>query len=103
MHFPRARFLRILAAVLVVLALGPSPSTSVDAAGPWLSKLDPLLQEQALLAGRSRVVLRVANAGALTPVLSLVQLLGGRIIRRLPIIDGVALDVPNLSLPLLAG
>lgn len=103
MHFPRARFLRILAAVLVVLSLGPSPSIPVDAATTWLSKLDPLLQEQGVLLGRSRVVLRVTNAEALSPVLSLVELLGGRIIRRLPIIDGAALDFPNASLPLLAG
>ena len=103
MHFPRAGFLRTAAALLVVLALGPSPSTPVRAADSWLSKLDPLLQEQALLPGRSRVVLRAANLGALSPILSLVQLLGGRVIRQLPIIDGVALDVPNLSLPIIAG
>ena len=65
MNFPRSRFLRILAALLVVLAVGPSPSTRVDAQTNWLSKLDPLLQDYHPLGGRSRVVLRVTNATAL--------------------------------------
>jgi serine protease AprX len=103
MHFPRARSLRILSAVLVVLALGPSPSTRVDAAASALSKLDPLLQQQGGLLGRSRVILRVTNAGAVGSVLSLVQLLGGRLLRRLPIIDGLVLDLPNVALPIVAG
>jgi len=103
MHFPKARFLRILAAVLVVLALGPSPSAPVDAAPASPAKLDPLLQQRSLLPGRSRVVLRAAHAGAASPALSLVPLLGGRVIRRLPIIDGVAIDLPNAALSALAG
>ena len=102
MHFPRARFLRILAASVVVLGLGPSPSTHVEASPALLSKLDPLLQQQAGLGGRSRVVLRAPNAGALSAVQSASQLLGGRVTRRLPIIHSVALDLPNVALSALA-
>ena len=102
MHFPRARFLRVVAVLLVVLALGSSTSTRVDASGNWLAKLDPLLQAHHPFGGRSRVVIRVANAGALSPVISLVQLLGGHVLRSLPIINGLAVDLPNLSLPLVS-
>ena len=102
MHIPRARFLGILAASLVVVAVGPSSSTRLDAQGNWLSKLDPLLHDHLLLAGRSRVVLRATSAGAVTPILTLVQLLGGHLIRRLPIIDGAAVDLPNAMLPAVA-
>ena len=100
MHFPRAMFLRIVAAVLVALTLGPSPSTRVDAEGQ--SKLDPLLQEQAGHSGRSRVILRLPNAGALSPVTSLLPLLGGQSIKHLPLINGVVLDLPNAALAGLA-
>jgi serine protease AprX len=103
MHIPRARFLRILAAVLVVLTLGPSTSTTVDAQSGWFLKLDALLQHQPLFSGRSRVVLRVTNAAAVAPVLSLVNWLGGHLIRQLPIINAVAVDLPNAALPLVAG
>jgi serine protease AprX len=102
MQIPRPGFLRILAAVLVVLALGPSPSTRVDAQGNWLLKLDPLLLDHRLLPGRSRVVLRVTSPSALSPVLAVVQLLGGLSIRPLPIINGIAVDLPNVSVPTVA-
>jgi serine protease AprX len=100
MQFPRARFLRILAAVLVALTLGPSPSSRVDADGQ--SKLDPLLQEQAGHSGRSRVIVRLPNADALSPVTSLLPLLGGQSVKHLPLINGVVLDLPNAALAGLA-
>jgi len=103
MHFPRARFLRILAAVLLVLATGSSTSTRVDAQVNWLSKVDSLLQQPRPLTGRTRVVLRATNAGAVTSLVPAIGLLGGHIIWQLPIIDGVAIDLPNLSLATLAG
>src|SRR5258708_620219 len=103
MHIPTGRILRVLAAVFVVLALGPAlSSTRADAQTDWQSKLDPLLLAPRPLLGSSRVVLRVANAQAVSPVLSLVQLLGGRLIRRLPIIDAMVVDVPNASLATIA-
>jgi serine protease AprX len=97
------KILRVLAAVFVVLGLGPSlSSTRAHAQINWQSKLDPLLQAPRPLLGSSRVVLRVANAQAVSPVLSLVQLLGGRLIRRLPIINAMVVDVPNASLATIA-
>ena len=100
MHFPRARFVRILAAVLVVLALGPSPSARVDAEGP--SKLDPLVQQRVGQSGCSRVIVRLPNADALSPVTGLLPLLGGRSIKQLPLVNGIVLDLPNVALAALA-
>src|SRR5258708_38738902 len=106
MPIPRRRILRLLAAVSLVLAAGAAPSTQVlgPPVGPtvnWQAKLDPLLLARPPL-GSTRVVLRVANAAAVSPILTLVQSLGGRLIRRLPILDSMAVDIPNLSLPIIA-
>ena len=97
----RISIVRVVAATAVFLALSAS-SIHVDASSSWLAKLDPLLQEIQPLSGRTRVVARVTESSALAPVISLAQLLGARVIRTLPIIDAVALDLPNASLPLLA-
>ena len=98
----RIRIVRVAAATAIFIALGAFPSTHLDASSSWLGKLDPLLQELQPLSGRTRIVVRVTGSQALTPIISLAQLLGGRVIRRLAIIDAVALDLPNASLPLLA-
>ena len=80
---------------------GSPTSTPVDAQS-WLLKLDPLLQASHPPFGRSRVVLRATSAGAVNTVTPLINLLGGNILRQLPIINGLALDLPNLALPVLA-
>jgi serine protease AprX len=90
-------------AVIVVVAGGSSPATPVDAAGHGRAKLDPLLQAKSAASGRSRVVLRVASKAALPDVVALARSYGGKVIRRLPIVDGVLLDLPNLALPMVAG
>jgi serine protease AprX len=100
-HLPRAGFLRILAAVLIILATSSATSTLVDAQG-WLSKLDPLLQAALPPSGRSRVVLRATSAGAVNSIVPLINSLGGNIRRQLPIIDGLAIDLPNHAVPALA-
>jgi serine protease AprX len=97
----RIRFVRIVAATAIFIALSAF-STQLDASSSWLGKLDPLLQQLQPLSGRTQVVVRVSGSNALTPVISLAQLLGGRLVRRLAIIDAVALDLPNASLSLLA-
>ena len=103
MHTPvKARFLRILAAIIVVAAIGPSPSAPVAAATGWLTNLDPLLQARTALTGRSLVVVRAANASALSSILASLPLLGGRVVRRLPIIDAAAIDLANSALPIVA-
>jgi serine protease AprX len=101
MHFPRARLLRILTAVFVVLALGPAPSARLGAESQ--SKLDPLLQHKAGLTGRSRVILRLTTPGALSTVSGTLPMLGGRSIKALPLISGLALDLPNAAISALAG
>jgi len=105
MHIPRARALRVLAAVFAVLAFGSSTSAPVAAQSGWLLKVDPLLQEpqQRPFGGRSRVLVRVANSSAAAPVQSLSQLLGGEVVRHLPVATSIAIDLPNAALPLVAG
>ena len=103
MSLLRRGVLRILAAVIVVVASGPSPSTPLDAAAHGRAKLDPLLQAQQAAPGRSRVVLRLASADALPDVVSMAKSYGGQVIRGLPLADSVVLDLPNTALPLVAG
>jgi serine protease AprX len=93
---------RALAVALLLAAFAPSPSTPVAAAPNLAIKLDALLQRRAMLAGRSRAVLRTPTAAAMSLLAVQVPLLGGRVIRRLPAIHGVAVDVPNTALALLA-
>ncbi len=100
MHVPRGRLLRILTAVFVVLALGPAPSARL--AAETESKLDSLLQKKAGLTGRSRVILRLANPGALSTVSGTLPLLGARSIKPLPLINGLVLDLPNAAISALA-
>ena len=99
----KTRFVRTLVATLVAGTLGSSSSVPLSAQPNWLTKLDPLLQARALQPGRSRAVLRASSAGEVSSILSTVQLMGGRSLGRLPIINGVAVEVPNALLGLLAG
>jgi serine protease AprX len=89
-----------MTALLVVLA--PRPSAPVAAAGTVEEKLDPLLRHRLFSDGRSRVVLRTATPGALGLISTQTALLGGRVVRRLPGIDALAIDVPNRVLSTLA-
>jgi serine protease AprX len=66
----------------------------------WTSpKLDPLLSAAAsLLTGQSQVVVTASDGTSLDAVALLIQLLGGTLGRKLPIIDGWSATVPNVSL-----
>src|SRR5258706_6418800 len=89
-----ARLITILA---IVAATGPRASAQLNLFN-GLSKLDPVLQLEASLAGRSRIILRASNPGLhrlLTPV---VQLAGGTILGSLPLVDSLVADVPNAAL-----
>jgi serine protease AprX len=101
MHLPRARFFRILVIVSIVLATGSTP-TRVDAQSNWQLKVDPLLQAPRPPLGRSRVVLRATSAGAVSSLVPFINSLSGQILRPLPIINGLAIDLPNLALPVVA-
>jgi serine protease AprX len=105
-HFPS------IAALALVFSIGPgtfaqislTPPTQLQLSPSWLDKLDPLLRQQAgLLTGRSRVVVRGADGAALSLVTALVESAGGRILRRLPIINGCAANLPNAVLAVIAG
>ncbi len=97
---------RALGVLVLLTALAPSTASAQLLnlnLTTWLDKLDPALQQRArLLTGTSRVVIRVADSGALAPVVSLVQQLGGAIGVQLPIITGESAVVPNVAIPLLA-
>ena len=99
----KARFVRIAAATIVAVTLGPPPSVRLTASEDGLSKLDAVLQKRALSLGRSQVVLRAGSGGALASLLPNLPFLDARVLRRLPSIDAVVLDLPNFSLPMLAG
>ena len=100
--FARVRFLRVVAAIFALAVLTPLQSTRLDAATSWLGKLDPLARQEVSTFGRSRLVVRGISADAVASLLRSLPLLGGRLVRSLPLIDAVAIDLPNYSLPLLA-
>jgi serine protease AprX len=98
----KARFVRIAAATIVAVMLGPAPSARLTASESVAAKLDTILQQRALVFGRSRIVLRAGSAASLAALLPALPFLGARVVSRLRIIDAVVLDVPNLTLPMLA-
>jgi serine protease AprX len=68
-----------------------------------LDKLDPVLRTTiSNLLAESRVIVRVANGGAIAPVAALVQQLGGVPGRELPILNALAARMPNAAIPVLA-
>jgi serine protease AprX len=93
---------RILAALLLIAAIGPSRQTELTAAPNWSGKLDSALQRHASRSGRSRIVVRAANTTGVAATEQLARQLGGRIVRRLPFGHSLALEVPNDSLPAIA-
>lgn len=98
----KARLFRVLVVTVVAMAVSPALSLQSSAAAPWQSKLDALLARRASLIGRLRVIIRVPNAAARLSVASALPLLDGRSIRSLPLINGIAVDLPNASLAVLA-
>jgi serine protease AprX len=97
-----SRHFRTLAAFLVVVSLGPSRAGNVAASANWMGKLDKLLQTQTARSGRSQIVLRASDANGLAAATAMAGTLGARTIRELPLVTGVALDVPNAALSVLA-
>src|SRR4051812_40700830 len=90
---------RLTIALVLVAATGGSASAQFGLSA-WLSKLDPPLQQQAaLITGRSRVIVRATNGGAVSLLMPVIQLAGGTVGRRLPIVSGLVADLPNTALP----
>jgi serine protease AprX len=107
-----APYFTSIAALALVFSIGPRTIAQVSLTSPtqlqptpsWLVKLDPLLREKAsLLTGRSRVVVAAEDGTSLSLVTTLVESAGGTIVRRLPIINGCAADLPNAALAVIAG
>jgi serine protease AprX len=93
----------LLVPLLVVVALTRPADAQLAPAG-WLSKLDPLLQARVSApTGRSHIIARAVDAASLPALLSLVQLSGGTFVQPLSIIESYAAEVPDTSLPVLAG
>jgi serine protease AprX len=98
----KATFCRTLAAVVLFMLCGASGQSEVSAS-PSVQKLGAFLQRRAAITGRTSVIVRATHRDAVSSIMSTAQLLGGRVLRRLPLIDGVVVDLPNAALPLLAG
>src|SRR5262245_15245351 len=95
--------LRSLAVLLLVCALSPAGTVRIAAVPDPLKKLDKVLRGRAAkLTGQSRVIVTTTSGGSLSPVLSLVNLNGGRVKRALPAIKSQVVEVPNTLLPTLA-
>src|SRR5262249_29104840 len=97
-----SRFVRTLAALLLIAGLSPSRVTDLTASPNWSAKLDSALRGHTSGRARSRIVIRALDADALRSAEQLAQELGGRTVRRLPLGRSVALDVPNDALPAIA-
>ena len=97
------RFLRLFAALLAVAALTPAFG-SLDASAPWLSKLDPVLQQRVLAdrKGTSPVIIRFADGKSLKTAVQVIEESEGAARRRLPIIEGHVAVIPNRTLLRLA-
>ena len=94
MRTSQVRFAASLAlAVVLATSLAAAAQTSST------SKLDPLLQKRvSLVVGSTRVVVRAVDGVSLTQLAFVVQLAGGSVGRLLPIVNGLAVTVPNASL-----
>ena len=64
--------------------------------------LDPFLQQRLNATGRSRVIVGARTAAGASTLAALVGLVGGIPGRALGLIDGIAADIPNSSIALLA-
>src|SRR5262245_2805789 len=95
--------LAVFAMVAIFVAFPGPPASAQFGLPNALDKLDPLLRPRTSQSGRSRVIVSAAGAGSLAMLTPVVQLAGGVVGRSLPIINGVAADLPNAALSLLAG
>jgi serine protease AprX len=94
---------RLIVTLLLVSAAGAPASAQLGLLNP-LAALDPLLQQHASLpTGRSRIIIRASDPGALGRLRPGLQLTGGAAGRSLPLVNGLVADVPNAALRALAG
>lgn len=97
-----ARLLRTLFLTCAAIALAASPIARADASAA-AQKIGPLAQQHALLAGRSRVVVQTPSAGAqLAFAAAAPTTYGANVLRSLPLIHAVVLDLPDGAITALA-
>jgi serine protease AprX len=78
-------------------------ASSAAAQPGLLRKLDPVGSARATLSsGRSRVIISAPDIASLSSLTPLVQWSGGQLKRSLPLVNGVAVDLPNAALSALA-
>jgi serine protease AprX len=88
---------------LFVLVFTTAFASSAAAQSALLRKLDPVGSARAMLSsGRSRVIISAPDATSLSFLAPVVQWSGGQLKRSLPLVNGVAVDLPNASLAALA-
>lgn len=102
-----ATVLRCVVALLLVAASGPSASAQLGLPLPSLpllnvdafSKLDPLATQRLLdLSGSSQVIVRAVDDVSPASLVSIVQGVGGTILRTLPLINAQVVELPNAAL-----
>jgi serine protease AprX len=97
------RLVRNLFARFVALAFTTAFTSSAAAQPALLGKLDPVGTARATLSsGRSRVIISALDATSLSFLTPIVQWSGGQLKRTLPLVNGVAVDLPNAALSALA-
>jgi serine protease AprX len=94
--------MRVVLAGVLAIAFSSESFDQLAAAPGWAMKLDPLVSARTASVGRSRVVIRLSDSTAVDAAASDAARLGGRTLRRLPIIDGLVLEIPNQAIAALA-
>jgi serine protease AprX len=88
--------------LLVPLASPASAQLTASAATAWQGKVDSALQRRAALPGRTRVIIRAADAGMRSALPILVSGAGGTAGRALSLIAATAATLPNSAIAALA-
>jgi serine protease AprX len=97
------RLVRNLVALFLALFLTTAFASSAAAQSALIGKLDPAGNARATLSsGRSRVIIAAPDITSLSVLTPLVQWSGGQLKRSLPLVNGVAVDLPNAALSALA-
>ena len=83
----------VLGVLVVTGGTSPAFAQSLNAR----AKIGPLAQTRIAAAGRSQVIIRIADSASPAAVGSLVQQLGGTLRRTLPIINAHVAELPNAT------
>src|SRR5947199_773883 len=95
--------IRVLTVLVMLSALGWTPSAEVVGPTIPLEKFEPALRSRiSWLTGQSRVIVRASSSDALGSVVSLVRQLGGAAGPSLSIINSQVVTLPNVALALLS-